>query len=142
MSATIRENLLVSMAMYAGEMDQICEIDLPYGTADLPYGTAGEDDLADFCVDCVDHYMQTDMDIPFDIYAQECLASKFGRKEESKTEYCDTVPTHRVLAVAGRVEKVLFEGSHDECEWFCDTYDWEWSETPDGFVWDLEVEEI
>lgn len=138
MGATIRENLLVAMAMYAGEMDQTLEID-------LPYGTVGEDDLADFCVDCVDCYMQTDMDIPFDIYAQECLASKFGRKEENQTEYCGTgweEPTHRVLAVAGRVEKVLFEGSHDECEWFCDTYDWEWSETPGGFVWDLEVEEI
>lgn len=136
MSATIRENLLVSMAMYAGEMDQTCEID-------LPYGTVGEDDLADFCVDCVDCYMQTDMDIPFDIYAQECLASKFGRKEE--TEYTDTgweEPTHRVLAVAGRVEKVLFEGSHEQCEMFCDDFDWEWSETPGGFVWDLEVEEI
>ena len=75
MSATIRENLLVTMAMYAGEMDQTLEID-------LPYGTVGEDELTDFCVDCADHYMQTDMDIPFDIYAQECLASKFGRKDE------------------------------------------------------------
>lgn len=134
MSATIRENLLVSMAMYAGEMDQTCEID-------LPFGTGGEDELADFCVDCVDHYMQTDMDIPFDIYAQECLASKFGRKdEEEDDEY--TEPTHRVIAVAGRVEKLLFEGSYDECEFFANDNDWQWSETPGGFVWDLEVEEI
>ena len=135
MGATIRENLLVTMAMYAGEMDQTLEID-------LPFGTVGQDDLADFCVNCVDHWMKTEMDIPFDIYAQECLVSKYGQKYENQTEYCDTVPTHRVLAVAGRVEKVLLEGSHDECELFCDTYDWEWSETPGGFVWDLEVEEI
>lgn len=133
MSATIRENLLVSMAMYAGEMDQTCEID-------LPYGTGGEDELADFCVDCVDHYMQTDMDIPFDLYAQECLASKFGRKDEDEDE--EDFPTHRVIAVAGRVEKLLFEGGYDECEFFADDNDWQWSETPGGFVWDLEVEEI
>ena len=30
MSATIRENLLVTMGMYAGEMDQAMEIDLPF----------------------------------------------------------------------------------------------------------------
>ena len=55
-------------------------------------------------------------------------------------EYAE--PTHRVIAVAGRVEKLLFEGSYDECEFFADDHYWQWSETPGGFIWDLEVEEI
>lgn len=50
------------------------------------------------------------------------------------------MPNSRVIAVAGAVEKVIFEGSYEECEWFADFLDWEWSEEPGGFVWSLEVE--
>lgn len=154
MSATIRENLLVSMGMYAGNMMQC-------GAIKLPYGTAGEDALADFCVECVDNFIEHDnnvgqirgMDIPFDDYAIECLASKFGIKDdeidddddEDDTEFVTdgwVPPTHRVLACAGRVEKQLFEGSYEQCEQFCDYYEWIWQPDIDGFVWDLEVEEI
>lgn len=123
MAATIRENLLVAMGMYAGEMDQDDEIDIP---SDI----AGEDELADFCVECVDDYLKYAYDIPFDEYAVQCLSSKYGR------------PNYCVIASYGTVDKVLMTGTHEECKLFCEENDWEWSEVPGGFVWDLEVEEI
>ena len=143
MSATIRENLLVTMGLYAGDMLS-CDA--------IRFKTVGnelEDELADFCVDCVDHYLNAPRyaDVPFCEYAEIALLKKFGCNDDPCDYEEDVIippkkPTHRVIASAGRVEKVLMEGSYADCEFFCDDFNWEWSEVPGGFVWDLEVEEI
>lgn len=154
MSATIRENLLVTMGVYAGDMNREDAID-------LPHGVDGEDELANFCVECVDNFIERDnsigrddhgMDISFEEYAIVCLLRKYGKREEESVldmiddEYWEggslEQPTFHVVATAGRVEKILFEGSREQCEMFCDDFGWKWSEEPGGFVWDLEVEEI
>ena len=130
MSATIRENLLITMALYAGDMNRADVID-------LPIGVEGENELAEYCVECVDEFLDHDVfdsDLPFDEFAENRLIKKFGWRVED-----DDTPA-KVIAVAGSVEKVLMEGTYAECEQFCDDHDWQWSEEPGGFVWELEVE--
>ena len=155
MSATLRENLIATMAMYAGEMDAHQHIH-------IPCGVAGEDSLADFCVKCVNDYLNKNIDIPFDEYATTCLQQQFGCCEEDYDDFPSEVEneyetneeeweklrgkkTHRVIAVAGTVEKELgIEGSYEFCEWWCDDMGWCWNPQgdEDGFQWDLYVEEM
>ena len=79
MAATTYENLLVTMALYAGEFYQDDRID-------LPPGNEGEDVLADFCVECVREYMvmhesDPDGDNPFCDFAADKLFDRFGIEE-------------------------------------------------------------
>lgn len=144
MSATIRENMLVTMGMYAGELAQQRVIK-------LPSGNDGEDMLADFCVECVDRWMAPDglvdengdcPDISFEEYAGRCLMESFGRQKDDAP--IEEEGQYEVIAVAGSVEKDLgIRGTHDECERWCDYYDWVYQpDGPDGFVWDLYIEEV
>ena len=63
----------------------------------------------------------------------------YGRKYEPWSEELRAYIENELKEYLG-VEKVIFEGSYEECEWFADFLDWEWSEEPGGFVWSLEVE--
>lgn len=145
MSANTRENLLVTMALYAGEMNA-------HDNIDLPFGNEGEDALADFCVECVDRWMAPDglvdengdcPEISFEEYAEQCLVERFPHVEYPEVPLYDG-KRYKVIAVAGRVEKDMgFEGTYEECEEWCDYYDWVWR--PDGeggFEWELYVEEV
>ena len=71
--ATTYENLLVTMALYAGEFYDM-------GKIDLPPGNEGEDVLADFCVKCVTEYMirPKDEDDPFCDFCMDKLFDRFG----------------------------------------------------------------
>lgn len=135
MSANTRENLLVTMALYAGEMDA-------NGNIYLPHGIDGEDELADFCVECVDAYLHNEHHITFGEYAEQCLMESFGQQKDH--EPIEEEGQYKVIAVAGSVEKDLgIRGTYDECERWCDCYDWVWR--PDGeggFEWELYVEEV
>lgn len=133
MSATIRENMLVTMGMYAGELAQQHAIQ-------LPSGNDGEDMLADFCVKCVDDYVEG-FDLPFIEYAEDCLLRRFPHPQYAQTK---DKRRYRVIAEAGTVEKDLgVEGTYEECERWCDEYDWKWvPDGPGGFEWDLAIEEI
>lgn len=70
MAANIYENMLVTMGLYAGEMDR-------NNTINLPTGNEGEDILADFCVDAVEKYLENENDTPFCEYAESLLREKF-----------------------------------------------------------------
>lgn len=76
-NVTLRENLLVSMGLYAGELDAAHAID-------IPYGTTGEDELAEFVVECVDEYMKQEVDEPFDLFAENKLLWKYGRYNDEE----------------------------------------------------------
>ena len=131
---SIRDNLLVVMGMYAGDMNRADVIDLPIGVED-------ENELAEYCVECVDEFLDHDVfdgDLPFDEFAENRLKKKFGWRVED--EYPDDDTPAKVIAIGGGVWKVLMEGTYAECEQFCDDHDWQWSEEPGGFVWELEVE--
>lgn len=135
MMANLRENLLVTMALYAGEMNA-------HNNIDLPSGNEGEDALADFCAGCVDAYLDNEHHITFDEYAEQCLVDRFGQQKDDTQ--IEEEGQYKVIAVAGSVEKDLgITGTYDECERWCDYYDWVYQpDGPDGFVWDLYVEEV
>lgn len=144
MSATIRENLLVTMALYAGEM-------VEKGIISLPFGNEGEDVFADFCAECVDRWMAPDglvdengdrPDIAFCTYAQQALMELFCTV--AIPERTEDAKRYKVVAYAGTVERDMgIEGTYEECEQWCDAYDWVYCpDGPGSFEWDLEVEEL
>ena len=135
MSANIRENLLITMALYAGEMNA-------NGNIYLPSGNEGEDILADFCAGCVDAYLDNGGHIPFCEYAERCLMARFGQQKDDAP--IEEEGQYKVIAVAGSVAKDMgIRGTYDKCERWCDYYDWVYKpDGPDGFEWDLYVEEV
>lgn len=69
--SSIRDNLLITMAMRAAYMDNRSDI---Y----LPPGVIGEEVISDFIVKTVDKYIEDDLDINFDEYIEEALLKKFN----------------------------------------------------------------
>lgn len=141
MKATTRENLLCTMALYAGEM-------VASDVLRFLSGNDGEDELADYCSECVDEYMSNPEynDVPFCEFAEEKLLEKFQSADGDPMddpEYRPN-PTHKVIAVAGSVEKDLgIEGTYEECHHWCEYYDWVYRPDGDGgFEWDLWIEEV
>lgn len=145
MVASVYENLLVTMALYAGEMNVNDNID-------LPSGNVGEGVLAEFCVECVKRWMAPDglvdengdyPDISFCEYAKQCLVERFPHMDQPELPSYDG-RQYKVVAVAGSVwQDMGIQGTHEECEKWCDYYDWVWR--PDGeggFEWELYVEEV
>lgn len=136
MKATIRENLMTTMALYAGEMSANHIIT-------LPQGNDGEDALADYCAACASEYlMELDRyeDYPFCDFAQDKLLDRFGKPITCDDPlFTEDAGEARVIAVAGSVERVLMTGTYAECEAFCDAYDWRWLDENE-FEWSLEVE--
>lgn len=73
-NVSIRENMLVTMGLYAGELDAAHQIG-------IPSGAPSEDELAEFVAACVDEYLEPGnrIDEPFDLYAETRLLEKYGR---------------------------------------------------------------
>ena len=71
MGASLRDNLLVTVGLYAGEMNCRC--------IDLPEGLDGEDALADYAVVIVREYMKTGHDTPFCEFVEQKLLEKFRK---------------------------------------------------------------
>lgn len=72
MAASLYENLLVTVGLYAGEMNGRCIA--------LPPGLDGEDAIADYAVNLVREYMsKTGNDTPFCAFVESKLLDKFPK---------------------------------------------------------------
>ena len=71
----IRDNLLVTFGVRAGQMDGM-------GVISLPGTSYGEDEVAAFAVTVVDEYIQNDPDVSFDEHIETALEEKYGKEND------------------------------------------------------------
>jgi len=73
MRATVKENLMITMGMYAGSL-------MEKGVIEIPEGNEGEDILADFIAESVSAYQETRKidDLPFCAFAEDALMVRFN----------------------------------------------------------------
>ena len=117
MKACERENLMITMGMYAGSL-------MEKGIIEIPEGLEGEDILADFIAESVSVYQQTRKidDVPFCAFAEDALMIRFKTncserlKVNFKVEFTDDEfevfckPSDGECAGLG-----IFRGTYREC---------------------------